>query len=200
MKKLVMTVEMKEVNFMDPWVAENTGVAFARIADVLMHVRTKMYDPPMSFDEYVDELQRISDLVAIGNYGDAMESMYNLAEKMDRNLSTILEAYIMQDEVVMVPFLDYFFNQITLNYQQNRIYEEHSEDADCECNCDCCDWLMQHANEAEDISFRELIKTLSQKSWEQQHYAIARYFEDKRSHPLLVKCIETNSNCWPYHI
>lgn len=139
MKKLVMTVEMKEVNVMDPWVAENTGVAFARIADVLMHVRTKMYDPPMSFDEYVDELQRISDLVAIGNYGDAMESMYNLAEKMDRNLSTILEAYIMQDEVVMVPFLDYFFNQITLNYQQNRIYEEHSEDADCECNCDCCD-------------------------------------------------------------
>ena len=93
----------------------------------------------MTFDEYVDELQRISDLIVIEGYVSAMESMYNLAEKMDRNLSTILEAYIMQDEVVMVPFLDYFFNQITLNYQQNRIYEEHSEDADCECNCDCCD-------------------------------------------------------------
>ena len=101
MKKLVMTVEMKEVNVMDPWVAENTGVAFARIADVLMHVRSKMYDPPMSFDEYVDELQRISDLVAIGNYGDAMESMYNLAEKMDRNLSTIWVEHRIQRKVML---------------------------------------------------------------------------------------------------
>ena len=139
MKKLVMTVEMKEVNVMDPSVAENTGEAFARIADVLMHVRTKMYDPPMTFDEYVDELQRISDLIVIEGYVSAMESMYNLAEKMDRNLSTILETYIMHDEIVMVPFLDYFFNQITLNYQANRIFEDHNEAADCECNCDCCD-------------------------------------------------------------
>ena len=139
MKKLVMTVEMKEVDVMDPLVAETTGEAFARIADVLMHVRTKMYDSPMTFDEYVDELQSISDLIVNEGYVPAMESMYNLAEKMDQNLSTILEAYIMHDEVVMAPFLDYFFNQITLSYQTNRLFEKHDEEDEVECNCDCCD-------------------------------------------------------------
>lgn len=139
MKKLVMTVEMKEVDVMDPSVAENTGESFARIADVLMHVRTKMYDPPMTFDEYVDELQRISDLIVIEGYVSAMESMYNLAEIMDPNLSTILDAYIMHDEAVIVPFLDYFFNQITLSYQTNRIFETHDEEDERECACDCCD-------------------------------------------------------------
>lgn len=139
MKKLVMTVEMKEVDVMDPQIAEGVAEAFACVADVLMQVRTRTYDSPMTFDEYVDELQRVSDMIVIEDYGKAMESMYNLAEKLDRSLSTILEAYIMHDEAVMMPFLYYFFNNITLSYQTNRLFGKSDDALDCKCNCngDC---------------------------------------------------------------
>ena len=63
MKELVMTIEMKEVDVMNPQMAGDVGYAFANMADMLMNVRMQMYAPPMTFDEYVDEQHSLGYLI-----------------------------------------------------------------------------------------------------------------------------------------
>ena len=67
-------------------------------------------------------------------------------------------------------------------------------------NVDCCTWLIEHASESNDPSFIELVENIIKLPWDIQPSALIRYFESKREHPLLVKCIETVSHNWPFYI
>ena len=65
---------------------------------------------------------------------------------------------------------------------------------------DCCTWLIEHAYNTNDASFIELVEKIAKLPWKHQIDNIIDYFESKREHPLLVKCIESVTNCWSYHI
>lgn len=65
---------------------------------------------------------------------------------------------------------------------------------------DCCDWLIKHASESDDSSFIEFVASIAELPWDYQNARLSRYFESKREHPLLVRCIETVSSNWPFYI
>ena len=67
-------------------------------------------------------------------------------------------------------------------------------------NADCCTWLIEHAHESNDSSFIELVSNITKLPWDCQTAMLIRYFESKREHPLLIKCIETVSHNWPFYI
>lgn len=59
MKKLAVKIEFKEVNAATPQEVKAVAEAYVRIIGMMFCMRLKMYAPPMSFDEYIDELKEI---------------------------------------------------------------------------------------------------------------------------------------------
>lgn len=132
MKKLVMKVEMKEVNAVDPQEVTEVAEAYARIIDMMFCMRLQMYAPPMSFDEYIDDLEEIGSYTEDDDYSTAITKMYHLAEKLSSDVSTVIEAHITSDDDVAIAFLQHFHEKIERTYVEDRFYRNQEDDEGCE--------------------------------------------------------------------
>lgn len=130
MKKLVMTVEMKEVNAATPQEVTEVAEAYARIIDMMFCMRLQMYAPPMSFDEYIDELEEIGKFTEIGDYSTAITMMYHLAKKLSTDVCTVMKVHITSDDVA-IALLQHFHEEIERTYVEDRFYENQEEDEEC---------------------------------------------------------------------
>lgn len=131
MKKLVMTVEMKEVNAASSQEVTEVAEAYARIIDMMFCMRLQMYAPPMSFDEYIDELEEIGSYTEDGDYSTAIAMMYHLAKKLSTDVCTVMKAHITSDDVA-IALLQYFHEEIERTYVEDRFYG-NQEDEEEEC-------------------------------------------------------------------
>lgn len=132
MKKLVMTVEMKEADVMDSQEAVKIAEAYARTVDMMFCMRLQMYAAPMSFDEYVDRIEEIGRYTETGNFVLAINGMCRLAEKLDEDVRTVMKAYIIPNDNMTVAFLRYFHEELEKIYVEARFYEGQQETEPCE--------------------------------------------------------------------
>lgn len=132
MKKLAVKIEFKEVNAVDPQEVTEVAEAYARLIDMMFCMRLKMYAPPMSFDEYIDELEEIGSYTEDGDYSTAITKMYHLAGKLSSDVCTVMDAHIISDDDVAIAFLQHFHEEIERTYVEDRFYGTQEDGEECE--------------------------------------------------------------------
>jgi len=134
MKKLVMTVELKEVECVEGQKPEPIGYVFARIADTVFYNAVRTAGAVMSLEDYIDRLCEMSDCIdEDDDYEEATRKLVKLAEDLDEDIFDVIKLYILPDDRITMDFTEYFYLEVVPFYTLEPLvitknYDEPDED------------------------------------------------------------------------